>query len=140
MKINSSTGEIALECGFALSPEVSRAQFLASPAGMRSAIFVENEPWCSFRLAKTDNDVVVVVYFKGELLESVQVCSVDPKFGIGWDERNHAKEMQRKAVNDRWLFASGVTPGKKYAWGSVWSGFDRNGGFSSAVVRYWAES
>lgn len=103
---------------------------------MRSAVFVRNEPWCSFRLAETDHDVAVVVYFKGELLQSVQVCVVDPEFGTGRHDRSHEKEMRRKAANDQWLLARGVTPGKKYAWGSVWSGFDPNGGLSSAVVRY----
>lgn len=123
-----------------LSPDVSRSQFLGSPAGMRSAVFVRNDPWCSFRLAATDNDVAVVVYFKGELLESVQVSIVAPKFGSGLHDWSHQKEMRRKAANDQWLLARGVTPGKKYAWGSVWSGFDLNVGFSSAVLRYSTES
>jgi hypothetical protein len=139
MKINSSTGGLELESGLVLSPALSRSQFLTSPAAIKSTILIRNEPWCSFRLEAAAEDVVLAVFFKGEVLESVHIAVIDSRFGAGWDDWSVEKETQRKEANDRWLLAHGLTPGEKYAWGSVWSGFDPKGGFSSVVICYAAE-
>jgi hypothetical protein len=139
MKINSSTGGLELESGLMLSPALSRSQFLASPVGLASTVLVRNEPWISFRLEAAAENVVLAVFFKAEALESVDIAVIDPRFGAGWDDWSQEKEMQRKAANDQWLLAHGLTPGKKYAWGSVWSGFDPKGGFSNAVIHYATE-
>ncbi|WP_437279831.1 hypothetical protein WME90_04530 [Sorangium sp. So ce375] len=136
MKIDSSTGRLELESGLVLSPALSRSQFLASPAGVASTVSVRNEPWCSFRFEAAAENVVLAVFFKAEVLGSVHLAVIDPRFGAGWDDWSEEKETQRKEANDRWLLAHGLTPGEKYAWGSVWSGFDPKGGFSSVVIRY----
>lgn len=136
MKINPATGELTLQSGLVLSSRLGRTQFLASREGTASTVFVRNEPWCSFRLGESEGNAAVAVFFKAEVFESVQFSVVDPKFGTGWDDWSQEKEMQRKVANDEWRITRGLTPGKKYTWGSVWSGFDPKGGFSSAVVRY----
>ncbi|WP_437981364.1 hypothetical protein [Sorangium sp. So ce117] len=139
MKIDSFEGTLELESGLVLSPALSRSEFLASSVGMGSAVLVRNEPWCSFRFEEGAESVVLAVFFKAEVLESVHITVVDPTFGTGWDDWSQEKELQRKAANDQWLLAHGLTPGEHYAWGSVWSGFDPRGGSSSAVIRYVTE-
>lgn len=139
MKIDSFTGTLELESGLVLSSALSRSQFLASSVGMASTALVRNEPWCSFRFEAGAESVVLAVFFKSEVLESVRITVTDPRFGTGWDDWSQEKEMQRKSANDQWLLAHGLTPGKQYAWGSVWSGFDPKGGSSSAVIRYATE-
>lgn len=139
MKINSSIGRLELANGLALSPALSRSQFLTSAVGIASTVLIKNEPWCSFRFEAAADKVVFAVFFKGEVLESVHVAVIDARFGTGWDDWSQEKEMQRKAANDEWLLSHGLTPGTKYGWGSVWSGFDPKGGSSSAVIRYATE-
>lgn len=139
MKASSKTGQLQLDSGLILSPALSRSQFLASSDGTASTVFVKNEPWCSFRVEVPAEQVALALFFKAEVLESVRIVLTDQKFGTSWADWSEHKEMGRKAATDQWLLAHGLTPGKKYGWGSVWCGFDSKGGFSSAVIRYSTE-
>ena len=139
MKASSSTGQFELDSGLTLSAALKRSQFLASAEGAASTVFVKNEPWCSFRLEVTAENVALALFFKAEVLESVQIALTDPKFGTSWADWSQYTEMERKAATDQWLSAHGFSPGKKYGWGSVWSGFDSKGGCSSSIIRYATE-
>lgn len=136
MKPNPKTGDLCLPSGTILSSRLTRSLFLSSNEGRRAEVSVKNEPWCSFRFEEREDAFVVVVFFKGENLESVHFCISDPKFGTGWEDWSEEKELERKEANNQWLLKHGLVPGKKYSWGSVWSDYDPKGGASMIVIRY----
>lgn len=136
MTIDPTTGNISLQSGTVLSKETTRDAFLRSPEGLKASVLVKNEAWCSFKFAVPEESIVLAVFFKDELLESVQLCLTGSAYGSSWQDWSEEKEMERKRANDGLLFKNGLVPGEKYSWGTVWSGYDSKGGFSSAVLRY----
>jgi hypothetical protein len=140
MKSNPKTGDLILPSGTVLSPRLTRSVFLSSMEGRQAEASVKNEPWCSFRFEEREDSLVVVLFFKGEKLESVHFCVSDPKFGTGWEDWSEEKELERKQSNDQWLKRNGFVPGEKYSWGSVWSDYDPKGGSSMIVICYQNDS
>ena len=138
MRIDPATGELTLQSGLVISPALSRMDFLASPDGAGSTVYVSNEPYRSFSLATRQDGAGVIVFFEGETLTGVHLSVADPSRGATWADWSRENEMQRKAANDEWLDAHGVSPGMPYAWGSVWSGYDDKSGFSRAEIWYGA--
>ena len=136
MKPNPKTGEITLASGTILSRRLSRSMFLSSTEGVRAQINVQNEPWCSFRFEDSEDSLIVVVFFKGESLESISLYVNDPKLGTSWNDWSEPKEMERKRAGDGWLQKNDLKPGKNYVWGSVWSGYSPQSASSSIVIRY----
>lgn len=136
MKPNPTTGEFLLASGVLLSPHSSRTSFLSSVEGAQAKVLVKNEPWCSFHLSAGSSPLSVSVYFKGEFLDSIHFSVSGAEYGSSWGDWSEEKEMKRKSANDAWLQKYELTPGQTYSWGSVWSGYDPKGGFSSIVVRY----
>lgn len=136
MKTDPNTGELILPSGTILSSQLTRSKFLASVEGTQAEVLVRNEPWCSFRFKDKEDSLVIVVFFKGENLESVHFTSSDPKFGINWKDCSEEKELARKQANDQWLKINGLIQGNKYVWGSVWSTYDKRSGFSTIVFQY----
>lgn len=136
MKPNSETGELTLASGTVLSSVLSRSMFLSSAEGVRAQINVQNEPWCSYRFEDHEDSLIVVVFFKGESLESISLYVDDPRFGTGWNDWSEQKEMERKRAGDEWLKKNELKVGKNYAWGSVWSGYSPQSAASSIVIRY----
>ena len=132
MIVDRDTGGIFLESGTVLSPRTSRSDFLRSPEGVASSTLVQNEPWCSFKFPVPTESLVLAVFFNGECIQSVHLTIVDID-SAPWSQE---AELRRKEANDNWLISKGLTPGKTYAWGSVWSGYDPRGGSSSAVLRF----
>jgi hypothetical protein len=133
MKIDPFTGRLKLESGLELSPRVTRSEFLASPEGVASTVTVRNEPWCSFAIVPTKENVSLSLSFNAEVLTQVRIGVTDPPFS--WSEWSKDREMQRKAGNDKWLMSMGLAQGE-YPWGSVRSVFDAIGGFSAIIIRY----
>jgi hypothetical protein len=136
MKPNPKTGELLLPSGTILSPRLTRSVFLSSVEGMQAKVSVKNEPWCSFRFEDHEDSLGIVVFFKGENLESIHFSLSDPKFGNGWEDWSEARELERKQANNQWLKKNDLIPGKRYSWGSVWSDYDPKSGSSMIVVRY----
>ena len=136
MKANPNTGELNLPSGTILSPQLTRSMFLISVEGTLAIVSVENEPWCSFRFEDSEDQLGIIVFFKGEKLESVQFASIDPKFSASWNDWSEEKEEERKKRNNQWLMRNDLIPGKEYLWGSVWSNFDGKSGSSEIVLRY----
>lgn len=140
MKSDENTGFFTLVNGERLGPSTTRSEFLLSPLGRSSKVLIKNEPWCSFRFTVPEETTSFAAYFKGEILDSIHITVVGAEYGKDWNDWSEEKEMARKLANDKWLMSVGLTPGAQYPWGSVWSGYDPKGGFSSAVVRYVAGS
>ena len=136
MKPNPLTGEFSFSASQSIGPHTSRSGFLSSQLSSGAQVLVKNEPWCSYRLSNTPSNLSIAVYFNGETINSVHISLVDSEFGAGWNDWSQEKEMKRKQANDQWLESHGLMPGKKYQWGTVWSGYDPKGGFSSVVISY----
>lgn len=136
MKVDPETGVFYFPSGESLGPSTTRNAFLATALGRGSTVLTENEPWCSFRFDVEDDNLSLATYFHGDVLDAIHLMAVGAEYGLSWDDWSEEKERARKRANDRWLGDTGLTPGKRYAWGSVWSDYDPKGGFSSAVVRY----
>lgn len=136
MKTNPSTGELTLESGIALSPDLSRSAFLFSADGGRAKVLVKNEPWCSYRLDEKEESLSVSIFFEGEKLESIHLAIVTSEFGLGWEDWSEEKELKRKLANERWLVSKNLIAGKGYSWGTVSSDYDQKSGSSAIVVRY----
>jgi hypothetical protein len=137
IKPDPKTGELAIPLsGTILSSRLTRSAFLSSIEGSQAKVHVKNEPWCSFRFEESEDLLVVIVQFKDENLESINLSINDPKFGNDWKDWSEQKELGRKQANNNWLASHGFFPGKKYSWGSVWSDYDARSGSSMIVIRY----
>ena len=140
MTIDQKTGDIALpEIGAFITPTLLRSQFLASAAFSGASVSIQNEPWCSYRLptiAQPDTELAVVVQFHGEPVVAVTLMHGAARFGSSWSDWSQESELARKAFHEHWLSTALRLPLGDYSWGSVWSGYDPKGGFSSVVVRY----
>lgn len=136
MKPNPKTGELTLASGTILSSHLTRSMFRLSPEALQAKINVQNEPWCSFRFEDHEDSLSITVFFHGERLESVSLYINDPRFGTSWEDWSEQKELERKQAGDEWLKKNGLKPGKNYAWGSVWSDYSPQSGFSDIVIRY----
>ncbi len=140
MTITQDTGVITLpEIGASIAATLSRSQFLQVPVFSCSSVFVQSEPWCSYRLPAIPQkytDLVIIVQFRGEELFSLELCHGAACFGTSWENWSEERELARKAFHERWLASEvGLRPGK-YAWGEIASYYDETGRFSSIAVRY----
>jgi hypothetical protein len=136
MKSNPKTGELILPSGTILSSQSTHSTFLSSIEGKRAEVNIRNEPLCSFSFTDDEDSLGIIVFFKGEILESVHFFVSDPQFGVRWENWSRKKESERNQANHQWLKKNGLGSGKRYSWGSVWSGYDPKSGSSSIVIRY----
>src|SRR5258708_34639045 len=107
MRITKDTGVITLpEIGASIASGLSRSQFLEAPEFSGASVFVENEPWCSFRLPairQTYTDLTLIVQFHAEELVSLELCHGAACFGTSWENWSEERELARKAFHARWL-------------------------------------
>jgi hypothetical protein len=75
----------------------------------------------------------VSLFFRGERLNIVSLMGIEPCFS--WEDHSEEKEYRRKVLHDAWL-AGSLGRRRRYPWGTVWSGYDERGGYSSIDVRY----
>ena len=83
------------------------------------------------------------VYFTDGLLTSVHLTWVDPEAagGSAWEDFSFERERSIAKADAAWLVTflgdvGSLTSTYRFDWGTVWSGVDERGGFSSIVVRY----
>lgn len=138
IRIDRRTGAITLPRGV-LEPALTRGVFLASPMAEGVEIFVQNEPWCSYKLARVPvgaREFIVVAFFHDQQLTHVNLMDVDPAFGSSdWTDWSEEKEINRKARHEEWLREIGVPVGN-YSWGSVASEYDQRSGGSDIIITY----
>jgi hypothetical protein len=137
--IDKKSGELIVESiPLRIGPHLSRTEFLSLPVGKSASIVVKNEPFCSYSIGTHEISGLVfsvAVYFYDELLESVNISSVDNE-SASWSDWSEQKELEKKEVHDRWLKKLLRKASSHYKWGEVWSGYDSKGGFSSIEIRY----
>ena len=101
-------------------------------------MLIENSPWISYTLPQQlldDAKFGIVIYFKHDVVESVQLAHVFIARDDSWANWSEAAEMERKAFHDNWLHTHGLTQ-DSYGWGTVDSDFDTKSGGSVIVFRY----
>lgn len=121
-----------------IGPHLSRTEFLSLPVGKSASIVVKNEPFCSYNIGTHEISGLVfsiTVYFYDELLESVNISSVDNE-SASWSDWSEQKELEKKEGHDRWLKNLLGKASSQYKWGEVWSGYDSKAGFSSIEIWY----
>ena len=138
--IDNKSGELVIESiPLRIGRRLSRSEFLYLPVGKAAKIVVKNEPFCSYNIGQheiSDLVFVVIIYFYGELLESVSLTSVDDKTSESWTDWSEEKELEKKEIHERWLNQLLGKSSFQYKWGEVWSGYDPKAGFSSIEIRY----
>lgn len=139
MEIDRETGVVDVpELGGALGPGTVRDAWLASPAGLGSAVGVQIEPWCSYAaraFAVDGRPWKLSARFHGQTLWRVELVAIGDEFGTSWDDWSEAREQARRRFQDRWL-TQVLGPGRTFPWGTVGSVFDARGGGSSILVDY----
>jgi hypothetical protein len=137
--IDKKSGELVIESvPLRIGPHLSRTEFLSLPVGKSASIVVKNEPFCSYSIGTHEISgllFTVTVYFYGELLESVNLSSVENE-STSWSDWSEQKELEKKEVHDRCLKNLLGKASSHYNWGEVWSGYDSKAGFSSIEIRY----
>jgi|SRR5688572_601477 len=137
--IDKKSGELMIESiPLGIGPHLSRTEFLSLPVGKSASIVVKNEPFCSYNIGRHEISGLVfsiTVYFYDELLESVNMSSVDNE-SASWSDWSEQKELEKKEVHDRWLKNLLGKASSQHKWGEVWSGYDSKAGFSSIEIRY----
>jgi hypothetical protein len=138
--IDKTSGELVIESiSLRIGPRLSRTEFLSIPIGKSASIVVKNEPYCSYNIGRHEISglvFIVIIYFYDELLESVNLTSVNDKSSESWSDWSEQKELERKEIHDRWLKNILGNASSNYKWGEVWSDYDSKAGFSSIEIRY----
>jgi hypothetical protein len=140
--IDTKTGAIYLEAeNFVIRPSLTREEFLASPLGKVSGIYVKNEPHCSFStgiLKIMGDSFYITLFFLGSALFEIDFVTTEAGFGPSWAEWSEEKELQRKRFHDSWLnkvLGNDRYP-YDYKWGSVRSFYDQKGGLVGWPFQY----
>ena len=138
--LNPNNGILTFETPPAtLEPWLTRDGFLNGSFAVIAKTHVENEPYHSWKLSSqfrsANINFWVAIFFHDQQLTMLSLMDDDPRFGTSWDDYSLEKEMERKASHDTWLTHC-LASKRKFSWGSVWSGYDDRGGFSSIKIRY----
>jgi hypothetical protein len=132
MKVHVESGMIEFASG-CIAPGVDRNAFLSSSLGIRAEVFVENEPYVTYRI-RPEHGVVATVSFVGERLTQVGwIFEMSDEMEREWAEEN---ELKRKELHDRWLAKKLGRPPYCYAWGNLTSEYDPKGCISDIIVSY----
>jgi hypothetical protein len=132
MKVHVASGVLEFENG-SIAPGVDRSAFLSSSLGSRAEVFIENEPYITYRI-RPERGIVATLSFVGPQLTHVSwVLEMSGTAESEWTEEN---EMKRKALHDQWLLKELGSPPYRYAWGSLSSEYDSKGCVSDIIVSY----
>lgn len=120
-----------------VGPDLTRSQFLESALARDAKIALQNEPWCSWDLTERPDgapQLSVRLSFQAETLASVGLCDTSGK-GRSWADWSREEERRREERHAQWL-RDVLGRRTTFAWGTVWSGHDENGGSAVIVIRY----
>lgn len=128
--LNTTTGELTIESiPRTIGPAFTRQDIESAP--IQTETVIVTEPYPSYSLGEQTifgSRFLVVLYFHGERLESINLAYRGKEFGTSWADWSEVSEMRRKA----WHAAH------DYAWGVILSDYDSRSAGSSIVIRYLA--
>jgi hypothetical protein len=132
MKVHVQTGRVEF-AGGSIERGMSRDGFLASGLGRKAQVFVENEPYMTYRI-RPEPGVTVTLSFNGPTLESVGwLFDLPPDKERHWTEE---LEQERKRLHDEWLARELGEPPYRYPWGNLTSEYDSKGCASDIILNY----
>jgi hypothetical protein len=138
--IDTVTGNIEVEGDpEGLGPALRLSAFLATPLGRAAKLVVRNEPWRTLHIAACrigGAEFAAMLIFEGERLATVTLCLADPANALSYEALD--------AGHRRWVAANlrGGKPWRteeserRFAWGTLWVGFDVKSGGPEIVVSY----
>lgn len=145
MASSLSDGRIELNGGLTLDVALTEATLLDAMAGEAKPL-VHNGVHRSYLLPKTTLNGRVFrpsVFFTDGRIRSVQLTWADPEIqgGSPWENFSWERERSIATADAMWLADTlggdaARTATYSFDWGTIWSGLDERGGFSSIVVRY----
>jgi hypothetical protein len=121
-----------------ISPALRRTGFLMSSIGQAAAVWVQNEPFCSWALPEVSDGPYrfrIIVFFNGERLAEVDIADSRPEFGSSWSDWAEQKERARKASHDEWL-RNHLGKRRSFLWGRVDSVLDTKSGGAVIITTY----
>ncbi len=130
--VDANTGEVSCS-GVVLRRNETREQFLATDAGAKARLMVENQGWSTYRFSP-DQKTFFVVQFKNGVIEQVRIALT-----LKGDDPNPwtvESEAERKLLHDKMLRDQlGVSP-YQFGWGKVESVNDPKSGASQIILSY----
>lgn len=132
MKIHIQTGALEFEHG-SITRDMDRQAFLTSALGKTAEVFVDNEPYVTYRI-HPERDIVATVSFHGPRLTGVSwLFELSESKEKEWTE---SLELERRQVHDEWLLRELGKPPYRYSWGELSSDFDPRGCVSDIILNY----
>ena len=132
MKIGIFDGTISFDGGD-IRCKLSRKQFLESKVGRESKESLVNQDWRHYHI-EPEQGIAGTVLFKAETIDRIFLTMRIPSDETKeWTEE---RELERKALHDRWLRTELGDPPYDYAWGRIVSEFDQKGLVSEIIVVY----
>lgn len=134
MKISTENGAITFASG-AITRDLGRANFLATPIGTAAEAIREVASSATYRI-QPESGVIATVRFREDALEVVIIL-----FEMVGDSEEHwsrDRELERKAIHDKWLLAEIGPPPYRFSWGDIESLLDEKACVSEIVVGYGA--
>ena len=132
MKLHRDSGVIEFPQG-SIGPQTTRHDFLNATLGRQAEVFVDNEPFMTWRI-RPEPGVTATLSFEGQQLRSVgwmlALPSDKEKY---WSE---ALELERKRIHDKWLLDVLGAPPYRFPWGVAASTYDARACASDIMVTY----
>lgn len=122
-----------------LGPGLREADFLRSPLGQASKSNGSNDGWSRYHVeGDLDNGLMCSagLYFFDGRLRHINFQPHWPGRARGWRNWSEEGELRVRDQNNQLLAEYLGPPPYVFAWGSIWSGYDPKGGFSSIFVSY----
>ena len=132
MKIGVHDGSIVFERG-TIHRTDERESFLATELGRTATTKLVNREWWHVDV-KPESGIAVRLIFQDNRLHSVYVLHELPSDRNG--EWTVERELERRAVHDRWLRKELGEPPYEFDWGVVASEFDGKAVVSEIIVAY----
>lgn len=132
-------GKIAVAKNLTISPQLTRAQFLASKLGGSPRQVINNCPHTAFKFTAQMSvgvPCVFTLYFLDDSLREIMAYPLWTQPLSEWLDSQEALEQENKIKNDALLTELLGPPPYKYAWGEVLSVYDNKGGASCILVRF----
>ena len=132
MKLHRDNGVVDFPQG-SVGPLTTRQEFLDSPLGRGAEIFVDNEPYMTWRI-RPEPGVAVTLSFEGQRLRNIAwLLALTNDEENDWSEE---LELKRKRIHDKWLLGMLGQPPYQYDWGVVDSAYDARACASDIIVAY----
>lgn len=138
MVIDRATGTLMFDGGVAIRSTLTRSELLQAPIGESQEVWVQNEPWCSWRVTRLKaggHTFLAVLQFHAEELKGVELVESGEVGLSSWSDWSEADELAKQILYDAFLSRE-LGPTRSFPWGSVTALYDPRSGGSSIQLIY----